>query len=58
MPRDAQGNAYLTCSECGGAVYHVDGEHHCDCDLEPEGYRIGDVGEVASEFRDVKGGGA
>jgi len=51
MPRDADNRAYLLCSECESPVYVNDGEHHCACDPEPDGYRMGDVGDVAAEFQ-------
>lgn len=50
MPRDPDGRAFLQCSDCGDAVWHKDGQDHCGCDPEPDGYRIGSLGEVVSQF--------
>ena len=58
MARDANGRAYLQCSDCCEPVYYTnDGEEHCGCDPEPDAYRIGSVGEVAAEFQGQIGGG-
>jgi len=56
MARDSDGRAYLICSDCESPVYvDNDGHHHCGCDPEPDGYRIGEVGDVAAEFQGEMG---